>query len=198
MMLALVWFKGLLSRRRGRLLGAIAGVALTVALLATMGAFIATSGASMTRRAISDVPVDWQVELSSGADPQAAAKAVAKTTPYTALEHVGYADVSGLTSTTEGTTQTTGPGKVLGIGSSYQETFPKEISKLQGSTQGVLLAQQTAANLHAKPGDEITIERVSLPPVKVKVDGIVVLPNADSLFQAVGLPPGVIVLLVAA
>jgi putative ABC transport system permease protein len=190
MMLALVWFKGLLSRRRGRLLGAIAGVALTVALLATMGVFIATSGASMTRRAISDVPVDWQVELSSGADPQAAAKAVGKTTPYTALERVGYADASGLTSTTGGTTQTTGPGKVLGIGPSYQKTYPKEISKLQGSTQGVLLAQQTAANLHAKPGDEITIERVGLPPVKVKVDGIVVLPNADSLFQAVGLPPG--------
>jgi putative ABC transport system permease protein len=54
----------------------------------------------------------------------------------------------------------------------------------------VLLAQQTAANLHAGPGDAITVERVGLSPVKVKVDGVVTLPNADSLFQAVGLPPG--------
>ena len=68
-MIALIWFKGLLSRRRGRLLGAVAGVALTVALLATIGAFIASSGSSMTKRAISDVPVDWQVQLSPGTDP---------------------------------------------------------------------------------------------------------------------------------
>ncbi len=189
-MMALIWFKGLLSRRRGRLLGAVAGVALTVALLATIGAFIASSGASMTRRAITDVPVDWQVQLSPGSDPGAAARAVGKATPYTALQRVGYADTAGLKFTTSGTTQTTGPGKILGISSNYQKTFPKEISKLQGSTSGVLLAQQTAANLHAAPGDQITIERPGLKPVKVKVDGVVNLPNADSLFQAVGVPPG--------
>ncbi len=189
-MLALLWFKGLLSRRRGRLVGTVAGVALTVALLATIGAFISYSGASMTQRAITDVPVDWQVQLSSGADPNAAVKAVGKATPYTALERVGYADTAGLKSTTGGTTQITGRGKVLGINESYQKSFPKEIAKLQGLTKGVLLAQQTAANLHAKPGDEISIQRVGLAPVKVRVDGIVNLPNADSLFQAVGVPPG--------
>ena len=189
-MMALIWFKGLLSRRRGRLLGAVAGVALTVALLATIGAFIASSGTSMTKRAISDVPVDWQVQLSPGSDPGAAAKAIGKATPYTALQRVGYADTAGLKSTTGDTTQTTGPGKVLGISSNYQKIFPKEITKLQGPTKGVLLAQQTAANLHAAPGDEITIDRVGLKPVKVKVDGVVNLPNADSLFQAVGIPPG--------
>ena len=102
---------------------------------------------------------------------------------------MGYADSAGLKSTTGGTTQTTGPGKVLGISPNYQKTYPKEISKLQGSTSGVLLAQQTAANLHTKPGDQITIERVGLKPVKVTVDSIVNLPNADSLFQKVGAPP---------
>jgi putative ABC transport system permease protein len=101
---------------------------------------------------------------------------------------VGYADTTGLSTTTGGTTQTTGPGKVLGIGPDYRKMFPKEIGKFQGSTTGVLIAQQTAANLHAKPGDLITVRRVGLLPVKVKVDGIVTLPNADSLFQAVGAP----------
>jgi len=42
----------LLRRRLGRLLGAIVGVALTVALLASIGAFTISSAASMTERAI--------------------------------------------------------------------------------------------------------------------------------------------------
>src|SRR5262249_39062127 len=45
-------------------------------------------------------------------------------------------------------------------------------------------------NLHAAVGDNIAIERPGLPPANVKVDGIVDLPDADSLFQAVGQPPG--------
>ena len=61
---------------------------------------------------------------------------------------------------------------------------------LIGASEGVLLAQQTAANLHATVGDSIAIERAGLPTAEVKVDGIVDLPNADSLFQPVGLPPG--------
>jgi putative ABC transport system permease protein len=54
----------------------------------------------------------------------------------------------------------------------------------------VLVAQQTAANLHVAVGDTVTIGRLGLPAVKVKVGGVVDLPNADSLFQAVGVPAG--------
>ena len=54
----------------------------------------------------------------------------------------------------------------------------------------MLLAQQTAANLHAAPGSRVTIERAGLPPVTVTVAGVVDLPQADSLFQTVGAPPG--------
>lgn len=54
----------------------------------------------------------------------------------------------------------------------------------------MLLAQQTAANLHAAPGDTVTIQRAGgLPPVPVRVSGVVDLPYADSLFQKVGAPP---------
>jgi putative ABC transport system permease protein len=66
--------------------------------------------------------------------------------------------------------------------------FPSEIRPLVGAEKGVLLAQQTAANLHAAPGCTVTIERMGVPPVSVKIDGVVDLPNADSLFQAVGAP----------
>ena len=54
----------------------------------------------------------------------------------------------------------------------------------------MLLAQQTAANLHAAPGDVVTIGRAGLAPVRVHVDGVVELPAADSLFQKVGAPAG--------
>src|SRR5206468_1013465 len=46
------------------------------------------------------------------------------------------------------------------------------------------------ANLHAQPGDQISIGRAGLPPVIVRVAGVVDLPQADSLFQQVGIPAG--------
>ncbi len=187
-MLTMLWLKGLLAYRSGRLLGAIVGVALTVALLASIGVFIASSSASMTQRAAADVPLDWQIQLSPGTDAHAVADAIGKSTSYTALEEVGYANTSGFIASAGGTLQTTGPGKVLGISPQYRQHFPTELRLLIGSYDGVLVAQQTASNLHVTVGDTVTIQRMGLPPVKVKVDGIVDLPNADSLFQAVGVP----------
>src|SRR5207237_6128713 len=113
LMLTMLWLKGLLAHRSGRLLGAIAGVALTVALLTSFGVFIASSSASMTQRAAADVPVDWQVQLAPGTAAHAVADAIGKSTSYTALEQVGYANSAGFIANTGGTTQTTGPGKVL-------------------------------------------------------------------------------------
>jgi putative ABC transport system permease protein len=184
------WLKGVFIHRPERLLETIAGVGLTITLLASLGAFVASSSATMTRRAISDVPVDWQVLLSSGADENMFKAAIGKTTSYTALERVSYADIAGFTASTGGTVQTTGPGKVLGISIRYHTSFPAEIRQLTGATQGVLVAQQTAANLHVKEGDTVMIQRIGLPRVQVKVDGVVDLPDADSLFQAVGVPSG--------
>src|SRR5258707_6109356 len=107
-MLTMLWLKGLLAYRSGRLLGAIIGVALTVALLASIGVFIASSSASMTQRAVADVPVDWQIQLFPGADPNTAAAAIGKSTAYTMLEQVGYANTAGFTASVGGTLQTTG------------------------------------------------------------------------------------------
>ncbi|MEP7187607.1 MAG: ABC transporter permease, partial [Roseiflexaceae bacterium] len=185
-----LWLTGRLSRRSGRLLGAMIGVALTVALLAVLGAFIATSAGSMTQRAIAAVPVDWQLLLAPGADAQAVTQAVRAATPVTALESVGYADVAGFSASTGGTVQTTGAGKVLGISPQYRQLFPAELRPLIGSLDGVLVAQQTAANLHVTVGDTVTIQRIGQPPLDVTVAGVVDLPQADSLFQAVGVPAG--------
>lgn len=189
-MIAWLWFKRTLQHRRGRLVGAMTGTAITVALLVSIEAFSAGSAASMTRRALASVPVDWQVVLTPGADPQRVEQAIHAATPTTALQHVGYADSPGFSAATGGTTQTTGAGKVLGVDPEYRQQFSSEFRLLQGTSDGVLVAQQTAANLHVSVGDQVTIQRQGLDPVSVHVAGVAELPQADSLFQAVGVPAG--------
>jgi putative ABC transport system permease protein len=188
-MMLLLWIRGVLARRSLRVAGAAAGVALAVALLATMALFLANASTSMTARAISAVPIDWQVEVISGANPETISTALREAAPVKAVHQVRYADIAGLEAQTAGTTQTTGPGQVIAFDSLYAKDFPAEIRQLSGKTDGVLIAQQTAANLHVGPGDMVSIKRIGLPPVEVKVAGVVDLPDADSLFQAVGLPP---------
>ncbi|HEY0584432.1 MAG TPA: FtsX-like permease family protein [Chloroflexota bacterium] len=189
-MLSLMWLRGLIARRSARLVGAVGGVTVTVALLASIGSFIASSSASMTRRAVTDVPVDWQIQLVPGADSAAVQAALGQATPYQAVAEVGFADVAGLSATTNGTVQTTGAARILGIGADYAQLFPSELRLLIGATDGVLVAQQTAANLQVTVGDRVTIQRLGLEPVTVQIAGIVDLPQADSLFQAVGVPAG--------
>jgi len=184
----MMWLKGVVAHRLGRLVGMMLGVALTVAFMAAIGAFLITSNAQMTRRALHDVPVDWQIQLASGAEETAVKAQVTQTIAPQSLERVSYAQVDGFTARTDGTVQTTGAGKALGISPTYRRTFPTEFRPLLGARDGILLAQQTAANLHATIGDSVSILRVGLPPVTVKVAGIVDLPNEDSLFQAVGIP----------
>src|SRR5262249_15030600 len=45
-------------------------------------------------------------------------------------------------------------------------------------------------NLHVGPGDQIIVRRADAPDVALQVAGIVDILNADSLFQAIGIPPG--------
>ena len=189
-MLVLTWLRGLLHRRAGRMIGQSAGVASAVLLLAALGAFFAASRASMTAQAVRAVPVDWQVQLSPKASLSNASSVVAATRGVTAALPVGYADTSGLSSRNAGTVQTTGPGTVLGMPTGYATTFPGEIRPLVGATTGVLLAQQTAANLGASVGSTVTIARPGQPKTTVTVDGVVDLPAADSLFQSIGVAPG--------
>ncbi len=189
-MFVLTWLRGLFAHRRGRLAATAVGVAVCVALLASIGAFLSSTTAKMTTRAAARVPVDWQVELQPGGSLGAVDAAVRRSPGVRQTLPVGYGATTGLSATTGGSTQRTGPGKVLGLPDGYGATFPGTLRTLAGSGSGVLLAQQTAANLHAAPGDTIEIGRAGAPPARVRVDGVVDLPAADSLFQAVGAPPG--------
>src|SRR6266851_7618876 len=187
-MFILTWLTGLLRHRAARLTGSVLGVAMTVALLGSLGVFFAASKAQMTRQALAGVVVDWQVQLAPGAAAASAGRVIAGAPGVVKSLPVGYASTTGLTATAGDTTQVTGPGKVLGLPPGYSAAFPGEIRYLVGARSGVLLAQQTAANLHASVGTVVAIGRKGLPPAKVVVRGIVDLPAADSMFQAVGTP----------
>lgn len=188
--LAASWITGLTLRRGGRMAATALGVALAVGLLASIGTFLSSSKATMTARAVETVAVDWQVEAQPGSDPTAVAKEVAKAPHVTATETVPFAAVDGFEFDSGSTVQTTGAGQVLGLSDHYRTTFPGQIRDLAGSSSGVLLFQQTAANLQAAPGSTITINRAGMAPATVTIDGIVDVPQADTLFQKVGAPVG--------
>jgi putative ABC transport system permease protein len=186
----LEWLLGLFRTRLGRIAGSIAGIALTVALIAALGVFIRTSTASMTQRAIATVPIDWQVEMVPGSNPADIQAAVMQAAPVTRGEIAGYGKINGLEFSSAGSVQTTGAGVILGYGPNYLQAFPQGFRLLSGTTDGAVLLQQTAANLHAGPGDTIAIHRPGLPDATAKVSGVVDLTSADMVFQAIGVPPG--------
>src|SRR4051812_38317131 len=108
-MVAVTWIRGLLAHRRGRMLATAAGVAVGVALLASIGTFLSSTNSKMTARAAARVPVDWQVEAQRGANPQALLAAVRHHPAVKRALPVGIADTTGLRASTGGSVQRTGP-----------------------------------------------------------------------------------------
>jgi putative ABC transport system permease protein len=68
-MVALKWLRGLLAHRPTRIVATALGVAVAVALIASIGTFLSSTNAKMTQRAIARVAIDWQVEAQPGANP---------------------------------------------------------------------------------------------------------------------------------
>lgn len=185
-----LWLRGTVVGRTGRLAGSIAGLALTVALLAALGTFVASSAQTMAHRAVANLPVDWQVLLAPNADAASVSAILQKAAAPAVMRSVAYADTAGLSALTGSTTQSTGPGQVLGLDADYAARLGDQIRLVLGSADGVLIATQTAANLHVTVGDTVSVQRIGVAPVDVRITGVVALPNADSMFQAIGVPKG--------
>ncbi|MDT5070405.1 MAG: putative transport system permease protein, partial [Mycobacterium sp.] len=184
------WTLGLIRRQPGRLLGTAAGIAAAVALFACLGSFLAAAQGPMTARAAGGPAVDWQVEVQPNGSTPAVLDTVRAAPHVLAAAPVEFAQSSGLSTTGAGGLRTTGPATVLGIPGTYRDTWPRALRALAGGDRGVLVAQQTAANLNAAPGETITIARSGMPAIDVVVDGVVEITQANSLFQTVGAPPG--------
>ena len=82
------WLSGLVRRRYGRMLPAVLGVSLTIALLSILGIFINASAATMTQRALGDVPIDWQIQLVGGATVDSVEQQLNQTVTVRAVDPV--------------------------------------------------------------------------------------------------------------
>src|SRR5581483_3134076 len=108
-MVSLTWLRGLLARRPSRLIATALGVAVGVALIASIGTFLSSTTSKMTARAIVRVPVDWQVEVQRASDPQTVLAQVSHFGGVQKALPVRFADTTGLSATTGGSVQRTGP-----------------------------------------------------------------------------------------
>lgn len=180
------WIKGIALHRSQQLFLSAAGIAVATALIGVIGIFATSSSQTMARRAVASIPVDWQIALGNAADPAMLMQSLSKSATVTAVETIGYADVAGFEARTDATTQTTGAGQVLGIGTDYVKAFPGQVRLLAGAVDGALIAQQTAANLHISIGDTVAILRDGKTAASVKIAGVIDLPNANAMFQTIG------------
>ena len=189
-MILVLWLKSLVRTAFGRLAGIALGIGLAVALVTVLGVFVLSAGQSMTSQAVANVPVDWQIQVAPGARPGDITAALSETGAVETTRVVEYANVDGFSASTGGTQQVTGAGQVLGLPGDYLTTFPRQIELVSGRLDGPLIFTQTAANLHVGIGDPMTVIGPGVGPTTVTIAGIVAIPNVDSLFQAVGVPPG--------
>ncbi len=183
------WLTGLLRRRPLEMFVAAVSIALTVAFVASLGAFVTQSHTALTVRAAASVPVDWQIQVTPQGDLATVTQDVRALPNLRAVENVDVAHVPALQSTGPQGTRRTGAAYVVSISRGYATTFPGELRHLLGSTTGAMLLQQTAANLATKPGDQITVYTTSGSRA-LRIDGVVDMPAEDSFFQVVGLAPG--------
>ncbi len=183
------WLSGLVRRRPLELLVAATSIAIAIAFVAALGAFVTQSRTALTVRAAASVPVDWQVQVTPQGGVAAVAKEVRRLPDVRAVEQVSFAHVSALRSTGANGARSTGAAYVVSVSPGYAATFPGEVRHLLGSRSGAMIFQQTAANLAVEPGGTVTV-RTPSGNRSLTVDGVVDLPAADSFFQVVGLAPG--------
>jgi putative ABC transport system permease protein len=176
-----------LRRRPFETVAAALAIAVTVGFLASLGSFVGRTGSQLTLRAAARIPVDWQVQVTPGSDPQVAAHALGPGIGVSGFRAVSYARVPGLQSVSPTGTRTTGTAYVVSLDRDYSTFAPGQIRTLVGTRDGAVLQQQTASNLAVAPGASVSVLGTHR---QVRVTGVVDLPNADSFFQVVGAPAG--------
>ena len=135
-MVALNWLRALVTHRPARIFATAIGVAVGVALIASIGAFLSATNAEMTRRAIARVAVDWQVQVQPGSDATGVLRQVRGYPQVRQALTAQFTQSPGLAATTHGTTQTTGAAQVLGLAPGYPAAFPGELRLLTGTLGG--------------------------------------------------------------
>ena len=165
---------GGLVRQPAKTLTRVLVLALAVALVGSMLAFIGHSLRTMTASAVRSVPLDWQGPVASYPKAQSLSAGVARqrgvayaapsaTGPFAGITHAGS---SGLASS--------GSGSILAVPPNYASHIGT-IRYLHGSLKEgqVALDQQLAATLQAGIGDKVSIAaRKGAKPRLFRVSGV--------------------------
>ena len=97
-----------MRRRPAELVVAGVSIAVTVAFVASLGAFVTQSHAALTERAAAWVPVDWQVQVTPQGDVTGVLKELRRLPDLRAVEQVSFAHVRALSSRGANGTRVTG------------------------------------------------------------------------------------------
>ena len=190
-MVALTWLRGLLAHRRGRAARDRRSASPSASRCWRRSAPSCRRRPSkMTARAIARVPVDWQVEAQPGADPATCCAQVARAARRRARAAGRLrATPPACRRRPAARRRRPGPGKVLGLPDGYARAFPGELRTLAGPRHR--RAARPADRRQPARRGPATRSRSAAPAAArrtVRVDGVVDLPAADSLFQQVGAP----------
>lgn len=164
----------LVAREPRRTLAALVGVTIASSLVMSVLLFGTASGATVTRRALADLPVDAQVVLSPGAG---SAGALATITADPAVRTVSAFDLAHFDSASTnkaGAATQTSVGVLIGLDPSYTATtglFP--LSSGTVAPGDVAISRDLASNLGAVPGDSIAFALPGGGSVTLRVSGIV-------------------------
>ncbi|GAC1310232.1 MAG: hypothetical protein NVSMB19_24360 [Vulcanimicrobiaceae bacterium] len=172
MTLLVAWLRGVLVTRGLRLASVMVGTAAAAALLAALIGFSMAASRNATATVIARLAIDWIVETPAG-DASRARAAIRAATAVDALETIRVARASALSVRNATGVQTTGKAVVAALPERFAAAFPGTLRVIAGDTRSVLLAQQTATNLHARPGDLLTLRFAARAPQTLRVGGIV-------------------------
>jgi len=170
----------LVVREPRRSLAALVGVAIASALITSVLLFGTASGATVTRRALADLPVDAQVVLSSGAGADGALATLKADPAVHAVSAFELAHFDSAATSRSGTATQTSVGVLVGVDPSYAATtglfMPSSGSIAPGE---IAISRDLASNLGAVPGDSIAFALPGGGSVTLRVSGIVSIAGAD-------------------
>jgi len=170
----------LVAREPRRTLAALLGVTIASSLVMSVLLFGTASGATVTRRALAELPVDAQVVLQPGMDAGAALTTVSTDPAVRTVSTFDLAHFDSASTSSAGTATQTSVGVLIGVDPLY--TAATGLFPLSSGTVApgeVAISRDLASNLGAVPGDSIAFALPGGGSVTLRVSGIVSLVGAD-------------------
>ena len=169
-------------REPRRSLAALAGVTIASALVTSVVLFGTASGATVTRRALADIPVDAQIVIGPTADPSAVLAIVRADSAVRTVSAFELAHFDSAATNRAGTATQTSVGVLLGVDPSYGATTGLFLPSSGSITPGeIAISRDLASNLGVVPGGSITFTLPGGASATLQVSGIVSIAGADLL-----------------